>query len=77
MKINLIFKNSHRFLLIVSINLTVRQKKLELLSVKEEVLVVFGINIKGRSKFVVISKILWWLRWRNKFMQEKGGCLEN
>lgn len=49
MKINLIFKNSDRFLLIVSINLTLRQKKLELLSVKEEVLVVLGIS-KGKIR---------------------------
>lgn len=49
MKINLIFKNSDRFLLIVSINLTLRQKKLELPSVKEEVLVVLGIS-KGKIK---------------------------
>lgn len=48
MKINLIFKNSDRFLLIASINLTFRQKKLELLSGKEEVLVL-GIS-KGKIR---------------------------
>lgn len=48
MKISLIFKNSDRFLLIASINLTFRQKKLELLSGKEEVLVL-GIS-KGKIR---------------------------
>lgn len=41
MKINLIFKNSDRFLLIV--------KKVRVLSVKEEVLVVLGIS-KGKIR---------------------------
>ena len=49
MKINLIFKNSDQFLLTVSINLTLRQKKVELVSVKEDVLVVLGIS-KGKIK---------------------------
>ena len=48
MKINMIFKNSDRFLLIASISLTFRQKKLELLSGKEEVLVL-GIS-KGKIR---------------------------
>lgn len=54
MKINLIFKNSDRFLLIASINLTFRQKKLELLSGKEEVLVL-GIS-KGKIRIRIYLK---------------------